>query len=364
MCQYWVLLLKMTIYHLLVCFLLLNDDYFIQEGPINVKALRAKFQEEALLAQSKTSRPAVAEKPKHIPPPGGHCTPMVSSFNAAAENETPAVPRVIFRDALRMSGGKRPIYLPPQPQRTSPLPQLTNGDGAARHPRYMPLVLPVLPARDQRAEMPARRSEHKVEPEPGKEILPQTKIKKKALLLPFRSVKASRVSAESGDEPTYDHLTTKPCSLTGEWPSVEKQTIEHRVLPQSDQSTAECPPSSPVTPPSAETTADSDDKVFSTLERAKKKFSCRNILISSKPKCLHSPDNTDETFTSPPKTTDPPVPPPVCLPHLACISARPFFKASSSLRSKLYSDVRATVCSFLTLCVLMLNIQRYLYPDC
>ncbi|XP_030608418.1 uncharacterized protein LOC115796247 isoform X2 [Archocentrus centrarchus] len=305
-----------------------------EEGPINFKALRAKFQEEALLAQSKTSRPAVAEKPKRIPPPGGHCTPVVSSFNTAAENKTPALPRVIFRDTLRMSGGKRPVSLPPQPQRTSPSSQLTNGEGTARHSRYMPLVLPVLPAKDQNAEMPARR-EHKMEPEPGKEVLPHTKIKRKALLLPFRSVKASRVGAEGGDESTYDDLTNRPCGLSGELPSLEKQTTEDGVSLQSDQSTTECPLSSPdvpVTPPSAETTADSDDKIFSTLERAKKKFSCRNILISTKPKRLHSPDNTDKEFTSSPKNAAPPISPPVCLPHLACISARPFFKASSSLR--------------------------------
>ncbi|XP_031587972.1 uncharacterized protein si:ch211-188c16.1 isoform X6 [Oreochromis aureus] len=308
-----------------------------EEGPINFKALRAKFQEEALLAQSKTSRPAVAEKPKQILPPGGHCT-VVSSINAVAENKTPALPRVIFRDALRMSGGKRPISFPLQPQWTSLSSQLTNGDGTARHSRYMPLVLPVLPAKDQKTETPVRR-EYKPEPESGKEALPQTKIKKKALLLPFKSVKASKVSAESGDEPTYDDLTTRPCSAPGELPSVEKQTTEDGASLQSDQSNSEYPLSSPdvpVIPPSAETTVDSDNKIMSTLERAKKKFSRRNMLISSKPKSLHSPDNTGKEFTPPPRTTDslgtdPPTPPPVCLSHLACISARPFFKTNNAL---------------------------------
>ncbi|XP_042082107.1 uncharacterized protein si:ch211-188c16.1 isoform X5 [Haplochromis burtoni] len=303
-----------------------------EEGPINFKALRAKFQEEALLAQSKTSRPAVAEKPKQILPPGGHCT-VVSSINTAAENKTPALPRVIFRDVLRLSGGKRPISFPLQPQRTSLSSQLTNGDGTARHSRYMPLVLPVLPAKDQKTETPFRR-EYKPEPELGKEALPQTKVKKKALLLPFKSVKASKVSAESGDEPTYGDLTTRPCSAPGELPSVEKQTTEDGASLQSDQSNSEYPLSSPdvpVTPPSAETTVDSDNKIMSTLERAKKKFSRRNMLISSKPKSLHSPDNTGKEFTPPPRTADLPTPPPVCLSHLACISARPFFKTNNAL---------------------------------
>ncbi|XP_071347818.1 titin isoform X2 [Trachinotus anak] len=312
------------------------------EGPINFKALRAKFQEEALLAECKTGRPAVAEKPKHLPPPGGHCSSVVSSISIAVENKTPVVPRVIFRDGLRASGGKRPISFPPQFQQTSPSSRPANGDSTTRQSlkeRHMPLVLPVLPVKEQKIETPVRM-EHKLEPEPGKEVLPQTKIKKKGLLLPFKSAKASKVSADIGEEPTYADLTTRPSSAPGELPSVEKQTTEDGVSLQSDQSTAECPLSSPdipITPPSAETSVDSDSRFISTLERAKKKFSRRQMLISTKPKSLRSPDHTsrDKTFPSPPKNTasvesDLPMPPPVCLPHLACISARPFFKANSS----------------------------------
>uniref|UniRef100_A0A3B4TRW2 Si:ch211-188c16.1 n=1 Tax=Seriola dumerili TaxID=41447 RepID=A0A3B4TRW2_SERDU len=317
------------------------------EAPINFKALRAKFQEEALLAQCKAGRPAVAEKPKLLPPPGGHCSSMVSSISIAVENKTPVVPRVIFRDGLRASGGKRPISFPPQLQQTSPLSQPANGDSTTRQSlkvRHMPLVLPVQPVKEQKVEPPLRK-EHKLEPEPGKEILPQTKIKKKGLLLPFKSAKASKVSGENGEEPTYADLTTRPSSAPGELPSVEKQTTEDRVSLQSDQSTAECPLSSPdipITPPSAETSVDSDSRIISTLERAKKKFSRRQMLISTKHKNFRSPDynSKDKAFPSPPKNTDSvgsdlPMPPPVCLPHLACISARPFFKANSAHKSAL-----------------------------
>ncbi|XP_044076847.1 uncharacterized protein si:ch211-188c16.1 isoform X3 [Siniperca chuatsi] len=313
-----------------------------EEGLINFKALRAKFQEEALLVQSKAIRPAVSEKPKHLPPPGGHCTSMVSSINIAVENKTPVVPRVIFRDGLRTSGGKRPISFPPLPQHTFPSSQLANGDGTTRQSlkdRHMPLVLPVLPVKEQKTELPAKK-EHKLEPEPVKEVPPQTKIKKKGLLLPFKSAKVSKVCAENGEEPSYSDLTTRPSSAPGELPSVEKQTTEDGVLLQSDQSTAEFPPSSPdipITPPSAETSVDSDNKIISTLEKAKKKFSRRQMLISAKPKSLRSPDyvSRDKVFPSPPKNIESvkpelPIPPPVFLPHLACISARPFFKANNS----------------------------------
>ncbi|XP_067329913.1 FYN-binding protein 2 isoform X2 [Channa argus] len=298
-----------------------------EEAPINFKALRAKFQEEALLAQSKISRPAVAEKPKHIPPPGGHYSSMVSSINNAIENKIPVVPQAFFRDGLRTSGGKRPISFPPQLQQSSPPSQLTNVDSTTRQSlkeRHMPLVLPVLSK----------------EPERGKEIPPQTKIKKKGLLLPFKSTKASKAGVENEEDPTYAELTTRPSSAPGQLTSAEKLTTEDRVSLQNDKSTAECPLSSPdiQTPPlTAQTNADSDNRNVSTLEKAKKKFSCRQMLISTKPRILLSPDHNsrDKAFCSPPKNNESvnrilPSPPPVSLPHLACISARPFSKVHNT----------------------------------
>ncbi|CAJ1071707.1 uncharacterized protein si:ch211-188c16.1 isoform X3 [Xyrichtys novacula] len=314
----------------------------MDEGMINVKALRAKFQEEALLAQSKTSRPAVAEKPRHLPPPGSHCSSVVGSINIAVENKT-QVPRVIFRDGLRSSGGKRPISFPPQPQQTSSSSQLANGDSTTRQSlkdRHMPLVLPALPVKEQKTE-PQVKKEHKLDPEPGKDVLPHTKMKKKGLLLPFKSAKVSKVSAENGEEPTYADLTTRPASAPGELPSLEKQTTEDRISLHSDQSASEFPLSSPdipITPPPAETSVDSDNKIISTLERAKKKFSRRQMLITAKPKSLRSPDyaSKDKKFPSLPKiqSAEPELslPSAGCLPHLACISARPFFKAKNAGR--------------------------------
>ncbi|XP_073346652.1 uncharacterized protein [Pagrus major] len=317
----------------------------MEEGLISFQALRAKFQEEALLAHSKTSRPAVAEKPKHLPPPGGHCSSVVSSIHIAVENKTPVVPRVIFRDGLRSSGGKRPIFFPPHSQQTSPSSPLPNGEGTTRQSlkdRHMPLVLPVLPVKEQKTELPARK-EHKLEPEPGKEVLPQTKIKKKGLLLPFKSAKASKVSSENREEPTYADLTTRPSSAPGELSSVEKQSTEDGIYLQSDQSTSDLPHSSPDI---SDTSVDSDNKIMSTLERAKKKFSRRQMLISAKSKSLRSPDyiSRDKVFPSPPKNgesveSELPVPPPVCLPHLACFSARPFFKANTASRPVLDTQI-------------------------
>lgn len=311
-----------------------------EEGLINFKALRAKFQEDALLAQSKTSRPAVAEKPKRLPPPGGHCISVVSGVNTAVENKAPVCPRLIFRDGLRTSGGKRPISFPPHPQQTSPSSQLANRDSTTRQPyeeQHMPLVLPVLPAKEQKTKQPIKK-EHKLESEQGKEVPPLSKIKKKGLLLPFKSAKASKVSAENGEEPTYADLTTRPSSAPCELPSVEKQTTEDWVSLPSDQSSVEfylSSPDIPINSPSAERSFDSDNKIVSTLERAKKTFSRRQMLIKPKSLCLADYVSKDKAYPSPPKNIESvkhelPIPPPLSFPHLACISARPFFKANNS----------------------------------
>uniref|UniRef100_A0A672H8C2 Helically-extended SH3 domain-containing protein n=1 Tax=Salarias fasciatus TaxID=181472 RepID=A0A672H8C2_SALFA len=250
-----------------------------EEGSINFKALRARFQEEALLAQSRSSRPAVAEKPKHLPPPGDHCSSVVSSINVALESKTLVVPSVFYRDGQRASGGRRPVSFP-EHQKSS------------LKDRHMPLVLPALPVKDQTTEAPAK-PEQKLEPEAEKEVVPQTKIKKKGLLLPFKSSKSSRVSDENGEESAHsDPACSAPCEL----PSAEKQAGEDDVALQSDQSTAECPVSSPdatLTPPLTET---------STLEKAKKKFSYKNRLISASPSWCRP-------LTAPPEREDLPSPP-------------------------------------------------------
>ncbi|KAM9790122.1 uncharacterized protein ACBT44_018816 isoform 2-T2 [Syngnathus typhle] len=288
-----------------------------EESQISFKALRAKFQEEALLAQSKTTRPAVAEKPKKVPHVGGHCSSVVSSINIATENKTTVVPRVIFRNELRASGGKRPIPSPTQPTQISPSSLSTNGDSTkwqSFKERHMPRVLPVLCSKDQKIDHRTKK-ESPQDQEVVKEM-PQIKPKKNNLLLALKSSRVSKVSTESEEEPTYAELTTRSSSAPGELPSVEKQTSDD-----------------------GETIVDSDNRIVSTLERARRKFSRRHILSSSKSRNVHSPDfaTNERSFLSPSMDNVepdlPPLPPPpVGLPHLACISARPFSKVNNSAR--------------------------------
>lgn len=269
---------------------------------------------------------------------------MVGTVNAAADSRTLAASRVVFRDGLQACGGMRPISFPPK---TSPSFQPDSGDATTRQSlreRHMPLVLPFIPVKEHKSELPAAR-ELKLEEEPGKEAATQTKIKKKGLLLPFKSSKAAKISGEDG-EPTYSDLTIRPSSAPGELPSVEKPPVEDRLAFQSNQSTSELPISSPdvsVGPPPTGTSVEPDNKIVSTLERARKKLSCRQMLLSAKSLC--SPDYVpkDKTFPSPPRQTESaemelPIPSPVCLPNLSCLSARPFFKANNCAHSKLYLE--------------------------
>lgn len=274
---------------------------------------------------------------------------MVGTVNAAVDHRTPAVSRVVFRDGLQASGGMRPISFPPKVAQTSPCFQHGGGDATTRRSlreRHMPLVLPFIPVKEHRSELPATR-ELKLEEEPGKEAATLTKIKKKGLLLPFKSSKAAKISGENG-EPTYSDLTIRPSSAPGELPSVEKPPVEDRLSFQSNQSTSELPISSPdisVSPPPTGTSVEPDNRIVSTLERARKKLSCRQMLLSAK--SLRSPDyvSRDKTFPSPPRQTESPemelpIPSPVCLPNLSCLSARPFFKANNSAHSKLYLEIK------------------------
>ncbi|XP_007555042.1 uncharacterized protein LOC103140043 [Poecilia formosa] len=312
-----------------------------EEGSINFKALRAKFQEAGLLAHS-NSRPAVAEKPKLLQPFLGHCSSVVSGIATAVENHTPEIPCVVFRDGLRSSESKHPISFPPHSKQTSPSSQFANGDGSAKHPLkdwYMPLVLPMPPVKDHKVDAPTGK-EQKLEAETRKEVFSHTKIKKKGLLLPFKSVKASKNFADNGEELTYGDLPNRPGNAPSDFSSMDKQGTEERPSLQSDQSTSEYAVSSPefvVSPPSPETCPDSDNRILSTLEKAKKKLSRRQIAIPPKSKGLRSPvySYPEKTFPLSPKNPDRLVsgvlvPLPSSLPHLACISARPFCKTNNS----------------------------------
>ncbi|KAM9458568.1 uncharacterized protein ACWYII_010577 isoform 1-T1 [Salvelinus alpinus] len=336
-----------------------------QEGPINVKALRAKFQEEARAqAQARDQhRPAIAEKPRRLPStvPGEQCSTLMSCIHSAVENK-PVIPRVIFRDGTRVSGGKWPVSfpalvlqaIPPKPPTPPHQNSLHNGgrDCTATakksfKDRHLPLVLPGLPLKEQKTDLP-----------PHKEVPPTTKCKKKGLLLhhPFKSTKVSKVGGEPAEEPAYAGLTTNRHSGTPvEGLVMDRNKAEDRLPLQMEHSSTECPTSSPditITTPLEGPGEDSSSMVsatqfFSMLEKGKKRFSPKHLLVYARPKSLRSNgvhlsdhNSTMDKGVHLPSTDyeshapehDLPAPLPVCLPHLPGVSALPFFKMNGSSR--------------------------------
>ncbi|XP_062337376.1 uncharacterized protein si:ch211-188c16.1 [Osmerus eperlanus] len=304
-----------------------------QDGPINFRALRAKFQEEAALAQS-MNRPAIAQKPIRLPPPGGHCGPLVTSMHSAVENKTPVVPRVIFRDGTKGFLGKRPISFPPHFLRTSPPQQNVGLESTSKQSfrdRHMPLVLPVLPKEKKTDTDYLEGAPHPM------------KGNKRDILLPFNSTKAFNVVEETSKDQVCAEPTTK---TLGE----EKQKTEDGVSPHGDRSTTERPPSSPdqtVTPPFADPGGDSlpgaggtqfFDQLYS-LEKVRKRFLPRKLLLSTRSKSLRSNGvllpESNSVVTGKHPEAELPHPHPVCLPHIAFVAARPFSKMNGYSHSKI-----------------------------
>ena len=312
-----------------------KTDVFVfvgnQDGPINFRALRAKFQEEAALAQS-MNRPAIAQKPIRLPPPGGHCGLLVTSMNLAVENKTPVVPRVIFRDGTKGFPGKRPISFPPHFLRTSSPQENVGLESTSKQSfrdTHVPLVLPVLPKEKRTNTDYLEGAPHPM------------KGTKRVILLPFKSTKAFNVVEETNKDQVCAEPTTK---TLGE----EKQKTEDGLSPHEDRSTTERSPSSPdqtVTPPFVDPGGDSLPGAGGTqffdqlnsLEKVMKRFSPRQLLLHTRSKSLQSngvllPESNSVVTGKHPKAE---LPHPSCLPHIVFVAASPFLKMNGYSHSKI-----------------------------
>ncbi|XP_036375570.1 titin [Megalops cyprinoides] len=290
-----------------------------QEGSMDFKALRAKFQEEAALKQMK-NKPAIPEKPKLIPPPGARVS-LLSSINSAVENKMPVIPRVVFRDAKPGPEAKRPLSLPPSLKPKDPVrdsnfntelldhQQKKEGDVVkqAFKDGKLPLVLPVPPKVEKPDPAP-----------PAKSLTP-----KKKAFLPFKSKtsKSGKESPENNEGPANTSPVAKQPAPTVEVTEVEAPKLENGNLPHEAGLGSE--PQSPnseraETPPSADEGAEEastgsrtppcDQRVLNALEKAKKKFSPIHSLSQSRPNSA-SPVNGDQSNVLTPNRPLPELPP-------------------------------------------------------
>ncbi|MCI4377031.1 hypothetical protein PGIGA_G00198870 [Pangasianodon gigas] len=273
------------------------------EAAIDFKSLRARFQEGSQLKQ----RPVVLDKPKRFPPIASRASYLP---NSAVENKNPAISHFNLRDDQKILSGKPPSAVP-----SCFIPPDTNGVGGsvARRSfkdRHLPLVLPASSSSSSNSPKQEATASSKLVTSP-------INCKKKAMPTPFKPAKFSKSIKDILENAEHPE-SSKPQS--------ERCMVENGFSPCNGGSKpgSSCPsPEQPSTPsPTAEDPSNegSIPHVLSTLERAKKKFSPKNLLVYTRPKSFYSSKGPTE---SPP----PPPPPPLEYENLQCDAE------SSSLKS-------------------------------
>ncbi|XP_028831664.1 uncharacterized protein LOC114787909 [Denticeps clupeoides] len=223
------------------------------ESSINVKSLRAKFQEEA---QDK-SRPPVPGKPRRLPVAGPRCASLMTSFNTSVGTKTmPVLPKV------------------PVKEQPSAHPSATSGTVGSNHVGtakplfkdiHLPLVLPIPFSAEPRHHSPPKGA------------IP-TSTCQKAAFMPLKSEEAEQGSAVGAAKPAHGCFRNREGS---------KRESRHPC---------------PETPPQADPASPTDHGVLSTMEKAKRKFSPKQLLEYARPKGFYS--SSPPTVSPPPSSTD------------------------------------------------------------
>ncbi|KAK3567609.1 hypothetical protein QTP86_020285 [Hemibagrus guttatus] len=267
------------------------------EAAIDFKSLRAKFQEGSRVKD----RPVVLDKPKHFPPIANR------SNSLPMEDKNPVILPFNLRDDQKVLSGKRPSavlssFFPPDAN--------SIGSGVSRRSlkdRHLPLVLPTS------FSSSSNNPKHEASA-PSKLVTSPIKCKKKAMPTPFKPAKFTKSIKDILENAEH------PESSKSERYTVENGFSHHNGGSNPGSS---CPsPEHPLTPsPTANEPSNmgSIPHVLSTLERAKKKFSPKNLLVYTRPKSFYSSKGLPES---------PPLPPPVEYENIHCDAE------SSSVRSE------------------------------
>uniref|UniRef100_A0A4W4DT09 Uncharacterized protein n=1 Tax=Electrophorus electricus TaxID=8005 RepID=A0A4W4DT09_ELEEL len=259
------------------------------ETAIDFKSLRAKFQEEI---QSKEA-PVVHEKPKRFPPPTGISGPFFVRMDSDEGANNPLEPPVIIREDQRMPSAKRPVSVPSCFQATIPN-RNTNGSVVTRQSfkdRHLPQVLPV-----------SISNEAKLDPATASKFITSPIKYKKAMPIPFKPNKFSKCIKDILEHVGEPGEKSQLCKMPVEGSEMEASSMGNGF--NHNNAGSLCPnQEQPVTPPPEENSSTSGSVThgLSTLEKAKKKFSPKNLLVYAKPKSFYS---TKVGGESPPPVTD------------------------------------------------------------
>ncbi|XP_051990430.1 uncharacterized protein LOC127649398 [Xyrauchen texanus] len=258
-----------------------------QEVSNNFRSIRAKFQEEIQVR----NRPLFPEKPKRLPTSGvGRSGPLTTmSSSSAVANKTRSLPWGVLRNGedQKAPTGKHPVSFPSFPHTTPEVHR--SGDGGNRHSlkaRHLPLVLPLTNEPKHDAATPS-----------SKGFTSPLKCIKKPMPAPFKSTKMSMFGKEIGKNGGED---LKKGSVQAEESTLKAVNTETGGIHQarvSDPGSLSHSPDIPSSSSPSESLTDSspgsvsqffDQHVLSTLEKARRKFSHKNMLVCGRPKGFYS----------------------------------------------------------------------------
>ncbi|XP_076829608.1 uncharacterized protein LOC143475618 isoform X2 [Brachyhypopomus gauderio] len=258
------------------------------ETAIDFKSLRAKFQEEM---HSKET-PVVHEKTKRFLPPAGISGSFLPRVDSTTGAKNPSEPPVPMREDRKQPSTKRPISVP------SCFQVMTSGGVATRQSfkdRHLPQVLPL-----------SFSNEAKQDSSP-KLVTSPIKYNRKAMPTPFKPTTFSKcikdILDHAGEPAEKSKLSRLPVERSDREPGIIGNGFNHNsggskceyMCPNQDQ---------PITPPPTEGNSPalgSVTHVLSTLEKAKRRFSPKNLLVYAKPKSFYS---TKVDSESPPPFED------------------------------------------------------------
>ncbi|XP_051738672.1 uncharacterized protein si:ch211-188c16.1 isoform X2 [Ctenopharyngodon idella] len=257
------------------------------EACTNFKSIRAKFQEELQVRY----RPVVPEKPKRLPTAAiGRSGLITMSSYSAVETKTPSLPRVIFREDLKIPLGKRPVSFPSFPNTTSEVSSSVDGHNRqSLKVRNSPLMLPF-----------SNEPKHDSTVISSKGITSPLKCIKKPIPTPFSLTKVPLCGKEI-DKNGLGHLKNSSTlnvqleestlkTANTEAVEVHQTMLSNPGLPYSSQEYSSTPsPSESLTDSSPGSVSQFfDQHVLSTLEKAKRKLSHKNLLVCGRPKSFYS----------------------------------------------------------------------------
>ncbi|XP_042560926.1 FYN-binding protein 1 isoform X2 [Clupea harengus] len=328
-----------------------------QDAPTNFKSLRAKFQESKA-----KDRPPVPERPKRLPSTVVRYGPQPSFIRSITpvEDQTPVCSKATLRHDHKL-----PVSLPVHTLQTTTLrhdhklpvslPVHTLQTTTLRHDHKLPVSLPVHTL--QTTTNPATGSTHNqiskaafkhrhlplvlpipfsgelklhsVSPPNG--VSSPVRGKKKPMIMPFKSIVTSRFGKGPLENGEHTISVEKSKAVNGFYTNGE--SFNPGSVSPSPEKNATSPPADGMEGSSTEGCASqtSHQRVLSTLEKAKRKFSPKQLLEYAKPKSFHSRNSSPSASPPPPPVDyenmitepEPPVPLPKSIPHTIPLHAPP-----------------------------------------